>query len=90
MKRRILFTAACLLILSGWLGTASPEGKWAGVDQAVVERFAREADRPARDPWISLDGDLLLFIFLLAGATGGFVGGYYFRTLFPPKLGKES
>jgi len=30
-------------------------------------------------------GDLLLFLFLLAGAVGGFVMGYCFRGLFPPR-----
>ncbi len=79
-----------LLIVLVCLGTASGEGKWVGVDQAVVERFAEHANRPPRDPWISLEGDLPLLMFLLAGVAGGFVAGYYFRTLFPPKIGKES
>jgi hypothetical protein len=30
-------------------------------------------------------GDLLLFFFLVAGTVGGFVAGYCFRELFPPK-----
>ena len=30
-------------------------------------------------------GDLLLFLFLLAGAIGGFIIGYTFRGLFPPR-----
>jgi len=61
-------------------------GEWAGVDETVVEKAAEEAGRPARDPYVDTDqGDLLLFVFLLAGAVGGFVGGYCFRGLFPPK-----
>ncbi len=89
MKRKILCSAAMLLILPIWVGTALPESKWPGVDEAVVQRFAQEANRTPREPWIRIDGDLLIFVFLLAGAAGGFVGGYYFRTLFPPKLRRE-
>jgi hypothetical protein len=59
---------------------------WEGVDKTVVERFASEAGRPPRDPYLNTDrGDLLLFMFLVAGAGGGFVAGYTFRTLFPPR-----
>lgn len=59
---------------------------WSGVDKNVVEKVAREAGRPPRAPLINTDrGDLLLFVFLLAGTVGGFVAGYYFRALFPPK-----
>jgi hypothetical protein len=56
--------------------------KWPGVDESVVEKFAKEHGREAREPFINTDqGDLLLFVFLLAGAIGGFVAGYYWRTL---------
>lgn len=55
---------------------------WEGVDHAVIEKFAEEAGRPPRAPLINLSGDLLLFVFLLAGAVGGFVAGYYYRKLF--------
>ena len=59
------------------------DAEWAGADETVVEKFAEEAGRPPRDPLINTDkGDLLLFVFLLAGAIGGFVMGYYFRDLF--------
>ncbi len=62
------------------------KGGWDGVDKTVVEKYAREAGRPAREPFINTDrGDLLLFGFLIAGIAGGFVGGYYFRELFPPQ-----
>jgi ABC-type cobalt transport system substrate-binding protein len=61
--------------------TASAE-KWGGVDESVVEKYAEEHGRRARDPLINTDqGDLLLFVFLLAGTVGGFIGGYYWRTL---------
>jgi cobalt/nickel transport system permease protein len=58
---------------------------WEGVDATVIEKVAIEAGRPPREPLINTDqGDLLLWLFLLAGAVGGFVVGYSFRTLFPP------
>jgi cobalt/nickel transport system permease protein len=85
--------AALTLILAGILliGPAShPVGaaSWPGVDEAVIEKVAENAGRPAREPFINTDqGDLLLFVFLLAGIAGGFVAGYNFRTLFPPRRG---
>lgn len=80
---------ACLVVvglaLGLYLGLQSYHGKWAGVDETVVEKFAVAANRPPAEPFINTDqGDLLLFFFLIAGAAGGFVGGYYFRELFPP------
>ncbi len=56
--------------------------EWGGVDESVVEKYAEEHGRAARDPFINTDqGDLLLFVFLLAGAVGGFAAGYYWREL---------
>jgi len=55
--------------------------KWSGVDETVVEKFAKEHGRAAREPLIHTEGDLLLFLFLIAGAVGGFVAGYYWRML---------
>lgn len=61
-------------------------GEWKGVDETVVEKFAEQAGRPSKKPLINTDqGDLLLFVFLIAGSAGGFVAGYYFRVLFPPE-----
>jgi ABC-type cobalt transport system substrate-binding protein len=60
--------------------------RWEGVDKTVIEKVATEAGHPAREPYINTDqGDLLLFLFLLAGAIGGFIVGYAFRSLFPPR-----
>jgi cobalt/nickel transport protein len=56
---------------------------WAGVDETVVARVAAAAGRHARAPLV--EGDALLFAFLVAGIVGGFVLGYYFRTLFTEK-----
>ena len=61
--------------------------KWGGVDESVVEKYAEEHGRAARDPIINTDqGDLLLFVFLLAGVAGGFMGGYYWRTLMENRI----
>lgn len=60
--------------------------RWEGVDATVIEKVAIEAGRPPWQPYLNTDqGDLLLFWFLLAGTIGGFVMGYAFRALFPPK-----
>lgn len=62
------------------------EGKWRGVDEAVVERFAGEHGREARSPLFNTgEGDMQLFAFLLAGAVGGFAAGYYWRVLLEGK-----
>ena len=59
---------------------------WTGVDEAVVEKIAKEHGREARKPFIDLgEGDLQLFAFLLAGAVGGFAAGYYWRKLVGEK-----
>jgi ABC-type cobalt transport system substrate-binding protein len=55
---------------------------WTGVDEAVVEKIAKEHGREARSPLINTDrGDLLLFVFLVGGAVGGFIAGYCWRAL---------
>jgi len=60
--------------------------QWAGVDEKVVKKFAQEQGRKAWEPLINTDqGDLLLFLFLLAGAIGGFIAGYYWRILMVEK-----
>lgn len=68
---------------------AFASGKWEGVDESVVERVAKEHGREASKPFINTDqGDLLLFVFLLAGAAGGFAAGYYWRVLTERKSGR--
>ncbi len=59
---------------------------WPGVDESVVEKFASERGREAHAPLINTDqGDLLLFVFLLAGTIGGFAAGYSWRMLMEGK-----
>lgn len=70
------------LFVTCHLSLVTASEKWPGVDESVVERFAKEHGREAKDPLLNTDqGDLLLFVFLLAGAVGGFVAGYYWKTL---------
>jgi len=82
----ILFLLAAFYILPP--ATYADE-KWPGVDESVVEKYAGEHGREAREPLINTDqGDLLLFVFLLAGAVGGFIGGYNWRTLTEKRTNK--
>jgi cobalt/nickel transport protein len=79
----ILLTAIALVVSSGVL---KPEAKYPGVDEAVVAHFAEKAGRPAWEPFINTgQGDVALFFFLCAGILGGFVAGYHYRELFPPR-----
>jgi hypothetical protein len=60
--------------------------KWPGVDEAVVNRIARENGRAERTSLFpSAEGDLQLFMFLMAGTAGGFAAGYYWRVLLEGK-----
>ena len=87
MRGVIAICASVVLVaLLVGFGLSRTDAEWAGVDESVVQKFAEEAGRPARAPYINTDqGDLLLFVFLIGGAAGGFVGGYCFRELFPPR-----
>jgi hypothetical protein len=86
----ILTIIVCLAIV-GWAFLAREvprggEGTWSGVDENVVEKYASEAGREAREPFINTDkGDMLLFVFALGGAVGGFAAGYYWRRLVMEK-----
>ncbi|MBI5190625.1 MAG: cobalt ABC transporter permease [Nitrospirae bacterium] len=66
------------LLFSSGIAHAAEE-KWPGVDEAVVGKYAEEHGRPAKPSLLELEGDTLLFAFLVAGAAGGFVLGYYYR-----------
>lgn len=78
--------ALIILLLFAAHNSISAAGeKWPGVDESVVQKIAKEHGREAREPLINTDqGDLLLFVFLAAGAVGGFAAGYYWRKLTEP------
>jgi hypothetical protein len=89
MKKTALLLLFAGLLLSGPIDAVGQTARWSGVDETVIEKFAEKAGRPAWEPFINTDqGDLLLFVFLLAGAAGGFAAGYWFRVLFPPRREK--
>ncbi len=79
----LLLVTCCLLLGTCRLSyAADEESKWTGVDERVVEKIAADHGRPPTDPIINTDqGDLLLFVFLGAGAVGGFAAGYYWHKL---------
>jgi ABC-type cobalt transport system substrate-binding protein len=88
-KARLMLALTICLALARVPAHAAAE--WDGVDKTVVEKFAHEAGRPPREPLINTDrGDLLLFVFLVAGAVGGFVAGYCYRSLFPPRGARKA
>ncbi len=83
---RIGIGLACVLLSLSCFLAASAAEKWSGVDATVVEKYAQEQGREVREPLINTNrGDLLLFVFLLAGAVGGFAAGYYWRVLLEHK-----
>jgi len=86
MKKAVLILMFAGLLLAGPACLPGRTASWSGVDETVIEKFAEQAGRTAREPFINTDqGDLLLFVFLVAGIVGGFIGGYNFRVLFPPR-----
>ncbi|MCX7770394.1 MAG: cobalt ABC transporter permease [Proteobacteria bacterium] len=82
-----ILTLICFLIFIS-SDIFANESKWEGVDAKVVEKYAKMYGREPKEPIINTDqGDLLLFIFTLFGAIGGFVAGYNYRRLFKEKKG---
>lgn len=82
--KKFLFVIILIFSLSNHCVFASE--RWSGVDEAVVEKYAKKYGVSPKEPFINTDqGDLLLFIFTLAGALGGFVAGYNFRKIFKEK-----
>lgn len=82
LKNYGIIILTLFLLLTGHLLPATGSEKWTGVDESVVEKFAKEHGRDPEEPLINTEqGDLLLFVFLIAGAIGGFITGYYWRIL---------
>jgi cobalt/nickel transport protein len=80
MRRHAIVTVSAFLLSVVSLSQA--EERWQGVDETVVQKFAREHGREARKSLIDTgEGDMQLFMFLLAGAAGGFAAGYCWRAL---------
>ena len=81
-----------LFTLCNLSNVVASEEKWTGVDESVVQKIAKEHGREAHKPLINTDqGDMLLFVFLVAGSIGGFVAGYNWKILMgkPPKIEKD-
>jgi cobalt/nickel transport protein len=96
MKGSTVFMAITFLLIGlaiwGWIAlsgnvTEGKKGHWGGVDVNVIEKYAMDAGREAQTPLINTDqGDLLLFVFAIAGASAGFVAGYSWRKLISEKI----
>lgn len=85
----LLCCSTALLFLVSLQPSAFASEKWQGVDESVIEKFAKEFGIESKEPFINTDqGDLLLFVFLTAGAIGGFAAGYYWRVLIEHKENK--
>jgi cobalt/nickel transport system permease protein len=85
VKRLVPFFFICALFIFCLTPPAFAAEKWQGVDETVVEKYANEHGHPPKASLIELKGDALLFAFLVAGAVGGFVMGYYFRDFMARK-----
>lgn len=85
VKNKGLFLLVLFLLFTLYFSLSThiiASDKWAGVDESVIEKFAKEFGREPGEPLINTDqGDLLLFVFLMAGVVGGFIAGYYWREL---------
>ncbi|MEN6331014.1 MAG: energy-coupling factor ABC transporter permease [Smithella sp.] len=88
-KQGVTALIVSLFITGAVLSAAIPAdaSKWSGVDEAVIEKVAKEHGREAGEPLIDLEqGDIGLFLFLITGALGGFAAGYYWRALLVEKV----
>ncbi len=91
LKHLLIVMVVCLLSAVLCSLAAFGSEKWQGIDQTVVGKFAAEQGREAHRPLINIDqGDLLLFVFLLAGTVGGFIAGYSWRMLVNEKSSAAS
>jgi hypothetical protein len=85
-RKTICLLCSCFLLLAICCSYVAASEKWPGVDESVVQKYAKEHGREAHEPLINTDqGDMLLFVFLLAGTIGGFAAGYCWRVLLTEK-----
>ena len=81
--KKFLLLVLFLALLSGIaIAEEVKKEKWAGIDEAVIEKYATDKGREAAEPLFNVEGDMLLFLFALSGAIGGFVMGYYWHKVF--------
>ena len=80
--KRLLISLLLMGALVGPLCAEEKKEKWAGIDEAVIEKYATEQGREAAEPLFNVEGDMLLFLFAMAGAAGGFVMGYQWHKVF--------
>ncbi|PLY01922.1 MAG: cobalt ABC transporter permease [Desulfuromonas sp.] len=80
--KRFLLTLLFLATLASPLLAEEKTEKWTGIDEAVIERYATEQGREAAEPLFNVEGDMLLFLFAMAGAIGGFIMGYQWHKVF--------
>jgi len=85
MKKALIAVLFMVTVCSFAISARATEEKWPGVDDTVVGKYAEEHGRAAKPCVIDLEGDALLFAFLVAGAAGGFVMGYYYRDVAAKK-----
>ena len=93
MKRFVLLLLGWLLLGGAVLAEVPAREKWAGIDEAVIEKYATEKGREASEPLFNVEGDMLLFLFAVAGAAGGFIMGYQWHKVFvagkPENIGER-
>ena len=93
MKKYLVLLFAGLTLIASTPAAEEQKEKWAGIDEAVIEKYATDKGREASDPLFNVEGDMLLFLFALAGAVGGFIMGYYWHKVFvvdkPPREGED-
>jgi hypothetical protein len=95
LSGKVIFTGIAVILVAaaiwGWLALAGHNQgtvPWSGADE-IIGKIAADAGRPAHEPLINTDqGDLVLFVFTLAGTAAGFISGYFWRKLFSEKAKK--
>lgn len=84
---KALLSALCITGALSMAAIPAEAAQWSGVDEVVIEKVAKDHGREAGESLIDLEqGDIGLFLFLIAGALGGFAAGYYWRSLLVEKV----
>ena len=89
MRCAVVLVALFVLVLCAGETLFAAE-QWQGIDETVVQKIAKEHGREAKKSLIDTgEGDLQLFVFLVAGAMGGFAAGYCWRMLLEGKSKRD-